>query len=96
MDDACMQDEDEPYRSVERKFSKLQSPESHKDVGLFRVSGVFPTVSKNGEKLAFVDNEFKSVWIADSNGLREVYKVRPAGSPSLSLTHCHTHTLASC
>ncbi|XP_015690582.1 uncharacterized protein LOC102704685 [Oryza brachyantha] len=55
-----------------RKFHKVQSP--HEDVGVFRVSGVFPTFSKDGSKLAFVDNEFKSVWVADSQGLRVVFK----------------------
>ena len=55
---------------VPRNFHKLESPV--KDVGLFRVSGVFPTISKDGSKLAFVDNEFKAVWIADSQGLRMV------------------------
>jgi hypothetical protein len=51
----------------------MQSP--LKDVGLFRVTGVFPTISKDGSKLAFVDNEFKAVWLADSQGLRVVYEV---------------------
>ncbi|RCV45097.1 hypothetical protein SETIT_9G425700v2, partial [Setaria italica] len=56
---------------VPRHFHKLQSP--HEDVGVFRVSGVFPTFSKDGSKLAFVDNEFKAVWLADSKGLRVVF-----------------------
>jgi hypothetical protein len=30
-------------------------------VDVFRVSGVFPTVSSDGSNLAFVDNEFKAV-----------------------------------
>ncbi|TVU25592.1 hypothetical protein EJB05_28094, partial [Eragrostis curvula] len=53
---------------VPRNFHKLESP--HKDVGLFRVWGVFPTISSDGSKLAFVDNEFKAVWLADKQGLR--------------------------
>jgi Tol biopolymer transport system component len=57
---------------VARNFHKLHSP--HKDVGLFRVSGAFPSFSKDGSKLAFVDNEFKAVWVADSQGLRIVYE----------------------
>ncbi|GJN06789.1 hypothetical protein PR202_ga24550 [Eleusine coracana subsp. coracana] len=61
---------------VPRNFYKLSSP--LKDVGLFRVSGVFPTISKDGSKLAFVDNEFKDVWLADKHGLRVVYKVYKA------------------
>jgi hypothetical protein len=58
---------------VARHFHKLQSP--FQNVGLFRVSGVFPTISKDGSKLAFVDNQFKAVWLADSRGLRIVYEV---------------------
>ncbi|PON37170.1 Tricorn protease [Parasponia andersonii] len=56
---------------IPRKFYKLESP--LKDIGLFRVSGVFPTFDKDGSKLAFVDNEFKAVWVADRKGLRIVY-----------------------
>ncbi|KAF4397165.1 hypothetical protein G4B88_009011 [Cannabis sativa] len=52
---------------IERQFHKLESPQE--DVGLFRVSGVFPTFSQDGSKLAFVDNEFKAVWVADNKGL---------------------------
>ncbi|XP_074320235.1 uncharacterized protein LOC141657025 [Silene latifolia] len=44
-------------------------------LGLFRVSGVFPTFSKDGTKLAFVDNEFLAVWVTDTKGpLRKVYE----------------------
>ncbi|KAL5564510.1 hypothetical protein UlMin_027674 [Ulmus minor] len=57
---------------IERKFQKLDSPLPH--VGLFRVSGVFPTFSQDGSKLAFVDNEFKNLWVADSKGLRIVFE----------------------
>ncbi|KAF2320128.1 hypothetical protein GH714_024070 [Hevea brasiliensis] len=57
---------------IQRNFLKIHSP--HSDVGLFRVSGVFPSFSKDGSKLAFVDNEFKAVWVADSQGLRIVYE----------------------
>lgn len=57
-----------------KHFNKLQSPV--KDVGLFRVSGVFPTISTDGSKLAYVDNEFKTLWLADSQGLRFVFKVQ--------------------
>lgn len=63
---------------IERNFHKVKSP--HQDVGLFRVSGVFPTFSKDGSKLAFVDNEFKAVWVADSQGLRVVFEVTPSVS----------------
>jgi hypothetical protein len=61
---------------VQKSFDKMQSP--LKAVGLFRVTGVFPTISKDGSKLAFVDNEFKAVWLADSQGLRIVYEVSHA------------------
>jgi len=64
--------------NVARNFNKLQSP--HKDVDVFRVSGVFPTVSTDGSKLAFVDNEFKAVWVADKKGLRVVWERRGANS----------------
>ncbi|XP_078165389.1 uncharacterized protein LOC144560110 [Carex rostrata] len=57
---------------VGKDFDKIQSP--HKDVGLFRVSGAFPTFSTDGKKLAFVDNEFRNVWVADSEGLRIAYR----------------------
>lgn len=59
---------------IEKQFQKLDSP--HTDVGLFRVTGVFPTFSKDGSKVAFVDNEFKSVWVADKEGLHLAYLVK--------------------
>ncbi|CAL5389413.1 unnamed protein product [Camellia sinensis] len=49
---------------IQRNFHKLESP--HPDVGLFRVLGIFPTFSKDGSKVAFVDNEFKAVWVAEN------------------------------
>ncbi|GJN04331.1 hypothetical protein PR202_ga21873 [Eleusine coracana subsp. coracana] len=63
---------------VPRTFSKLHSP--HNDVAQFRVSGVFPTFSTDGSKLAFVDNEFKAVWLADRQGLRVVWERREGNS----------------
>ncbi|KAL7219560.1 hypothetical protein ACSBR2_012586 [Camellia fascicularis] len=59
---------------IQRNSHKLKS--LHPDVGLFRVPGIFPTFSKDGSKLAFVDNEFKAVWVADSKGLRIVYETK--------------------
>ncbi|WVZ49272.1 hypothetical protein U9M48_000644 [Paspalum notatum var. saurae] len=56
--------EREPTTCIERKFDKVQPPAALSDTGLYRVTGVFPSVSKNGKKLAFVDNEFKAVWLA--------------------------------
>jgi len=59
---------------VAREFDEVQSP--NENVGLLRVSGVFPTFSSDGKKLAFVDNEFKKVWVADSEkGLRPICTV---------------------
>ena len=68
----CMQS---GYSNVTKKFHKIQFPESHKDVGLFRVSGVFPTVSKDGSKLAFVDNDFRTVYLVDSQGMNKIHEV---------------------
>lgn len=56
---------------ISRKSHKILSP--HPEVGLFRVGGVFPSFSSDGTKLAFIDNEFKNVWLADDKGLRIVY-----------------------
>jgi hypothetical protein len=67
----CRSDLLQHGEEVPRNFHKLESPV--KDVGLFRVSGVFPTISKDGSKLAFVDNEFSALWLADSQGLRQVF-----------------------
>lgn len=60
---------------AQKNFEKVQTPASHKDVGLLRVAGVFPSFSKDGSKLAFVDNEFKAVWVADKDGLRVIYNL---------------------
>ncbi|KAI8016453.1 Tol-Pal system protein TolB [Camellia lanceoleosa] len=60
---------------IQRNFHKLESP--HPDVGLFTVPGIFPTFSKDGSKVAFVDNEFKAVWVAETaenKSPRNVYK----------------------
>lgn len=40
------------------------------------MSDVFSTFSKDGTKLAFVDNEFKAVWLADSQRLRVIYETK--------------------
>ncbi|KAL2943608.1 Tol-Pal system protein TolB, partial [Bienertia sinuspersici] len=61
------------YTVVETKFQKIKSDEP--EVGVFRVSGVFPTFSPDGKKLAFVDNEFRGVWVADEQGLRMVFEL---------------------
>ncbi|XP_074318958.1 uncharacterized protein LOC141655819 [Silene latifolia] len=64
--------------NIEKTFSKLQCPKS--DIGLFRVSGAFPTFSADGSKLAFVDNEFKKVWVADNTGLNIRFEQQHANS----------------
>lgn len=51
----------------------LHSPDP--EVGLFRLPVMFPAFSSDGSKLAFVDNEFKAVWVADDKGLRVLYSV---------------------
>ncbi|KAI4996605.1 hypothetical protein ZWY2020_051525 [Hordeum vulgare] len=59
-----------------KKFDKVRSPKT--EVGLVRVTGVFPSISNDGNKLAFVDNEFTAVWLAESGSTspspRNVYQ----------------------
>ncbi|XP_048498469.1 uncharacterized protein LOC104891772 isoform X2 [Beta vulgaris subsp. vulgaris] len=74
----CNSDKVNAYNVVEKDFYKLQSP--NPDIGVIRVSGVFPSISKCGTKLAFVDNEFKAVWVADDKGLHMVYKRNDSNS----------------
>ncbi|WVZ49466.1 hypothetical protein U9M48_000825 [Paspalum notatum var. saurae] len=61
---------------IDKKFDEVQPPAALSDAGLYRVTGVFPSVSKNGKKLAFVDNEFKAVWlaVADETRPRVIYR----------------------
>ncbi|KAH9605430.1 hypothetical protein KSS87_001025 [Heliosperma pusillum] len=62
-----------PAEVESQELMNLKSPISN--LGLFRVSGVFPTFSKDGTKLAFVDNEFSAVWVTDIKGpLRIVHQ----------------------
>lgn len=61
-------------------LSKLRTPESHKEVDLIEMLGQYPTVSKDGSMLAFVDRKRKAVWLADSNDLRIVYEKEHANS----------------
>uniref|UniRef100_A0ACD5XXW3 Uncharacterized protein n=1 Tax=Avena sativa TaxID=4498 RepID=A0ACD5XXW3_AVESA len=72
-DDEEDEDEDEEVAVAPRKFDKVKPPATHTDVGLFRVSGVFPTISTDGKKIAFVDNDFREVWLADGDTVRSVY-----------------------
>ncbi|XP_050205048.1 uncharacterized protein LOC126655091 [Mercurialis annua] len=58
-----------------KQFYKLKCPDE--DIGLYRVSGVFPTFSSDCTKLAFVDNEFTTVWVVERGGkARIVYQER--------------------
>lgn len=54
---------------MEKRFHKVKSPQP--DVDLFRLSGAFPTFSKDGSKLAYVGNDFKAVWLVDFEGSGE-------------------------
>ncbi|KAL8110313.1 uncharacterized protein LOC141672624 [Apium graveolens] len=63
--------------NIEKQFHKIQSPVE--DVELFRLSGAFPTFTKDGKTVAFVDNEFKSVWVADDKDMRKVYELDKPG-----------------
>ncbi|KAK9689319.1 hypothetical protein RND81_09G052000 [Saponaria officinalis] len=68
-----------PAEVQRQELMNLQSPIRH--VGLFRISGVFPTFSKDGTKLAFVNNEFGAVYVADHySGPRVVYEADEANS----------------
>uniref|UniRef100_A0ACD5ZKM2 Uncharacterized protein n=1 Tax=Avena sativa TaxID=4498 RepID=A0ACD5ZKM2_AVESA len=68
-------EEEEEEAVAPRKFDKVKPPATHTDVGLFRVSGVFPTISTDGKKITFVNNDFKEVWLADGNTVRMVHRV---------------------
>ncbi|KAE8766827.1 hypothetical protein D1007_61877 [Hordeum vulgare] len=63
---------------VSRNLHRMKSPV--KDIGFFRVSVVLSAISKDGSKLAFVDNKFKTVWIAANQGLRLMYEAREPAS----------------
>ncbi|XP_044436742.1 uncharacterized protein [Triticum aestivum] len=47
--------------TAQKNFSKLQSPATHKDVGIYRMAGVFPSIHMAGTKITYVDNEFKTL-----------------------------------
>uniref|UniRef100_A0ACD5TSH5 Uncharacterized protein n=1 Tax=Avena sativa TaxID=4498 RepID=A0ACD5TSH5_AVESA len=65
---------DKPGVKHARKIQKLETPPSHSDVGLFSLQDAFAAISSDGSKLAFVDNEFKALWLADTNGMRVLFK----------------------
>ncbi|KAI3866162.1 hypothetical protein MKX03_008766 [Papaver bracteatum] len=52
---------------IKRQFQIVISPDPK--IGLFRVGGGFPTFSLCGYRLAFVDNDFKIVWVLDGGSL---------------------------
>ncbi|KAF7008909.1 hypothetical protein CFC21_023558 [Triticum aestivum] len=69
----CRTDDDKVNTTADPK-KKLSSPAAtHKDGGL---AGVFPSISNDGSKICYVDNEFRSVWVADEKGPRPVHSVR--------------------
>ncbi|KAI3850990.1 hypothetical protein MKX03_014415 [Papaver bracteatum] len=55
---------------IKRQFQIITS--SIPDIGLFRVGGEFPTFSKDGSRLVFVDNNFKIVWVLANEKLYNV------------------------
>lgn len=65
-------------------IGKLQSP--LKDVDLIRVGAGLccPAISADGSKLALVDNEHKSVWLADKHGMRFLWEVWLIGHPLIT------------
>ncbi|KAI3928910.1 hypothetical protein MKW92_028437 [Papaver armeniacum] len=52
---------------IKRQFQIVTSPDP--DIGLFRVGGGFPTFSLCGYRLAFVDNNFRIVWVLNGGRL---------------------------
>uniref|UniRef100_A0A453GT87 Uncharacterized protein n=1 Tax=Aegilops tauschii subsp. strangulata TaxID=200361 RepID=A0A453GT87_AEGTS len=61
-------------RTDDDKVNTTADPKKkHKDGGL---AGVFPSISNDGSKICYVDNEFRSVWVADEKGPRPVHSVR--------------------
>lgn len=56
------------------EVAKLQTPESHKDIDLISMFALYPSISKDGSMLAFIDRECRAVWLADNNGLRLIYQ----------------------
>ncbi|KAI3850992.1 hypothetical protein MKX03_014417 [Papaver bracteatum] len=65
----------EEEEEIKRQFQIITSPDP--DVGLFRVGGGFPTFSKSGNRLAFVDNHFKTVYVLDNEKLIEATELTP-------------------
>ncbi|KAI3975111.1 hypothetical protein MKX01_031091 [Papaver californicum] len=71
----CTSDPLSEEEEIKRQFQIVTSPGP--DVGLFRVGGGFPTFSKNGNRLAFVDNHYKTVWVLDNENIYEATELTP-------------------
>ncbi|MCL7025753.1 hypothetical protein MKW94_025068 [Papaver nudicaule] len=71
----CTSDPLDAEEEIKRQFQIITSPDP--DIGLFRVGGGFPTFSKSGSRLAFVDNDFQTVWVLDNNNLYEATVLTP-------------------
>ncbi|KAI3911231.1 hypothetical protein MKW92_029604 [Papaver armeniacum] len=71
----CTSDPLEEEEEIKRQFQIITSPDP--DVGLFRVGGGFPTFSKSGNRLAFVDSHFKTVYVLDNEKLYEATELTP-------------------
>ncbi|MCL7031801.1 hypothetical protein MKW94_020278 [Papaver nudicaule] len=67
-------DEEDDFK---RQIQIVPSP--HAGIGLFRVGGGFPTFSKDvsGYRLAFIDNDSKSIRVLDNEGLHELNEPTP-------------------
>ncbi|KAL5699959.1 hypothetical protein ACHQM5_025471 [Ranunculus cassubicifolius] len=68
-------DLDDEEEEIKRQFQPVTSPD--KNIDLFRVGGGFPTFSKSGSRLAFVDNDFKIVYVLDNEDLRVAAELTP-------------------
>ncbi|KQJ87622.1 uncharacterized protein LOC100821131 [Brachypodium distachyon] len=81
---------------AEKKFSMLKSPPTHQDVALYRGAGVFPTFTNKGSELAYVDNDFRTVYVADGGvEPRAVYK-HENSNKILSVTWNQKHDTLYC
>ncbi|CAO2168096.1 unnamed protein product [Urochloa humidicola] len=82
----------------EGRLDRLQTPASHADVALLRMSHAFPAVSKDGSKLAFVDNKFTKlyVWIRGSKAPKLVYQLSGSNRFFYPVWHPKEDTLCVC
>ncbi|XP_050377728.1 uncharacterized protein LOC126794967 [Argentina anserina] len=71
----CTSDVLDNEEEIKRQFQTVISPD--RNIGLFRVGGGFPTFSQDGSKLAFVDNDFKIVYVLDNERLYEANELTP-------------------